>query len=141
MKEPIIMFIQETGETHCILEDKNKSFTGSAYCHPEDMPFANKLTGSHIALTRAYIEYLCYLRNELMTEIKTLKHFYSCIEMHKDFNKEHYTVKSLLRTINKLELELSGIRSDIKKEKDCLKTFVKDKNALYRNLESRRAED
>jgi hypothetical protein len=67
MKEPIIAFIPETGETHCIIQDGTKTFSGSAYCHPEDLPFVNRLTGSHIAMTRAYIN---YLQNMVRMEVK-----------------------------------------------------------------------
>lgn len=138
MREPKIVFNSETGETIATIQNGNRFYTGTAKCHPEDMPFCNHLTGEHIALTRAYIHYLEALRDSLVAEYKCLKHYYSCIKMHKNFDEKNYMVYTLLRTIKNTELELSAVRSEIKLSKDDIKKLVKSKEALYKNIKAKR---
>jgi len=131
-------FEHEGNWTTCILKERDREFVGLALCHPEDAQFQNRITGEHIAMSRAYIEYLIYLRNCIVSELRGIKRLYADIAQNKNFNKESFETKTILRTIKKLEIELNTVRSDIKEERENLSNFLKSKNEFYRELEKRR---
>ena len=141
MREPKFTYLEDVGIVSCIIEDKNKYYYGDAFCHDEDMQFFSKRTGEQIAASRAYLEYLKDIRDTIKTELKAFKHFYSCIKQHQNFNENEYSVRFLLRTIKKLEIELKEAQSAVIEERNNLKLFLDSKDKLYREVEKRRAEE
>ena len=136
--EPIFTYQDDARCISCQLCVEGKYFYGDALCHDDDDLFYNRLTGEQIAASRAYIEYLKYLQDKITTEIRVLKHYYSCLKMNPNFKENDYGVKTLSKIIKKLSLELTTVKSDLKSEKKSLSTFLKEKDKLYRKLENKR---
>lgn len=136
--EPIFYIDNESLVIECQMNISNKVYKGFAACCPEDMEFFSELTGQQIAVSRAYINYLKDLKKEILIELKTMRQFYSNIKMSPNFEENNYVVKSLSRTIKKLQLELSTIQSDIKSEKRSLNFYITEKDKIYRKIELKR---
>jgi hypothetical protein len=51
-----VKFDYHNGVATCKIKYKNKLFTGTAVCHPEDKDFEGERTGLYIAETRAVIQ-------------------------------------------------------------------------------------
>lgn len=125
--------------TAIIYTPKGKIFIGTAQCHPEDMEFANKLTGQEIAYRRASLNFLKDVRdNELKPEIKALNAYLYSINKGKYFDKKNPMVKILYRNITQREEELEMINDMIDNERSQLIEYLKSKDDLYARLRKSR---
>ena len=141
-KRPIFEWNADIGAATCFLEDKEGNvFYGSAFCHDDDEEFQSEKTGCTIALARATIDYLRWYRDQLRTELKTLRHFYSIIEQASDFDAKAKIPRMLRRQIHLKEDELDLVRSEIVTEQKELKQFIDDKDLFYRRMRYIRQED
>ena len=141
-KRPTFEWNENIGAASCFLEDKEGNvFYGSAFCHDDDEDFQSEKTGCTIALGRATIDYLRWYRDQLRTEIKTLRHFYSIIEQAKDFDGKAKIPRMLRRQIRLKEEELDLVRNEIVIEQKDLKQFIEDKDLFYRRMRYLRNED
>ena len=131
---------KETGAATAIIHVKGKIYVGTAYCHPDDMEFANQLTGCDIAYRRASIKMLKDIRdNELIPGLKSLNAYLYSINKGQYFDKKNPMVKILYHNITQRQNEIDMINEMIKNEKAQLKEFIDTKDALYQKLRAKRA--
>lgn len=132
-------FKYENNHATVTLIYKDLTFTGTAICHPEDEDFCSERVGLCIAEARAYIKFLQYLKNhEFDNQLKILMHFYSNIKTSKFYNPDLYEVKRLKGQIAAIKKEIEYIRNTIKEEKQYLKSYIDQKDAMYKKLRSRK---
>lgn len=125
------------GQAEYIINYKNYSFIGQAFCHPEDEDFANEKVGLIIAERRAIIKLLIHVRDcEILPQLKILNHLYGNMEKSKNFNKKSYEAKMLRSQIKAVKKELTMINNDIADEKQFLKDYINGKEKLYQRLRS-----
>ena len=126
--------------TAIIYTPKGKIFIGTAQCHPEDMDFANALTGQEIAYRRASIKLLQDVRdNELKPGLQALNSYLYSINEGKYFDKKNPMVKILYHNIAQRQEELSMVNEMIKTEREQLIDYLKSKEDLYNRLRKARA--
>lgn len=126
--------------TAIIYTPKGKVFVGTAQCHPNDMDFANALTGQEIAYRRASIKFLTDVRdNELKPELKALNSYLYSINKGKYFDKKNPMVKILYHNINQRKEEISMVDEMIKTERQQLIDYLDSKDKLYQRLRKSRA--
>ena len=81
-KQPDIYYDKASGYTKAIIYYKNNTFIGEAQCHPEDEDIISEFTGSEIALRRANIKVMQFVKNnEIVPQISILKHLKSLLRM------------------------------------------------------------
>ena len=123
-KQPDIYFNKETGYTKAIIYYKNNIFVGEAQCHPEDEDIISDFTGSEIALRRANIKVMQFVKNnEIVPQISILKHLKSLQDQHEETLLEksyEITLKKLLQ----LENDLATLKEMIALEKQELKSYI-----------------
>lgn len=142
MKEPIFEIDKEEGTIVCIIKDKENTFIGLAECHEDDMDMFSELTGSHIAMTRAQINYMTHIRdNEIKPALKAMHHLSSCMKTSKNFNPKSYENIMLQRQIRLFESDLDVINSAIAEEKQNLQDFLKNKDISYKRIRAYREEE
>ena len=66
--------------TFCTIKYGDEVYTGLAKCHPEDMDFANTLTGQEIAYKRALAAMLKAEIKSTKQELKIFNNFYNSIK-------------------------------------------------------------
>ena len=142
-REPVYTWDAATGTATCTLTDnKNNTFVGKAHCHQEDSDMMSERTGYEIASRRAYITYLCHIRdNELKPALSALLELKSEIVHSTRFNKKSYESKSLYRKIVQKQEELDVIREEIKREKAFLKIYLSNKDNFYSAIRKKRNSD
>ena len=103
-KQPEYFWNEEHGIASASIYYKNYTFTGKAYCHPEDRDMMSKLTGQTIAEMRATIKYLKFVRDcELQPQLKALKQLYYSMNYSKHFDPKSYEAKMLYKQMNILQ--------------------------------------
>lgn len=133
---------RETGEATCTLKYMNLEFVGKAKCHPEDMSLSSSMTGLTIAEMRATIKYLQFVKNcVLKPELKSLEQYYYSINKSSRYNDKGYEATMLKRQIDLKTLDLNTIKDMIKVKKEELRTYIADKNKVFKIIKEIRAED
>ena len=128
INEPKYNWKAETGEATCILTYRGMEFEGKAFCHPDDMDMASKLTGWNIAEARAIIKHLKYVRDfELKAQLKVLHQFYNTINTSKRFNEQSYESYMLRKRIKNLQLDLDAVKEEIAITKKFLNEYIEMK--------------
>lgn len=131
---------KETGAATAIIHVKGKVYVGTAYCHPDDMEFANQLTGCDIAYRRASIKMLKDIRdNELIPGLKSLNAYLYSINKGKYFNKKDPMVKILYHNINIRQEEIDMVDEMIKNQRQDLREYLASKEKLYSQFREKRA--
>lgn len=121
--------------TAIIYTPRGKVFVGTAQCHPDDMDFANALTGQEIAYRRASIKFLKDVRdNELKPGLQALNAYLYSINKGKYFDKKNPMVKILYHNISQRQEELSMVNEMIETERQQLIDYIKSKDDLYTRL-------
>ncbi len=113
----------EDGLTVCVQKIKGKSYIGNAQCHPNDE--YSERVGRRLAQDRASIEYLCEKRDELVCQLKSLKHLLSIYDQSTKVDKNSYEYKMLLRQIDVYSDSIDELRFVIKEAKEVDKEYVK----------------
>ena len=126
---------EQSGITTCTLTDtKNRTYVGTARCHPEDKDMQNRLTGQEIAYRRAYLTYLKYLRDINLPKLEVLRHTYSCMEQAFDFDPKDNNARLMRRAISDYAAGVDMLREAIKDERNALHTYMVDKAAMYKSI-------
>jgi len=118
---------------------KNKEFTGTATCAPEDYNYFSSTTGEIIASSRALIKYLRYVRdNEVKPGYQALKQLYYSMSHSKHFNSKSYEAKMLFRQLRIKEEELEGIKIQIQREQSRIKTLINSLERTKQYIENKK---
>lgn len=131
---------EKTGITQVIITDKNqKTFSGMSTCHEEDSQFKSQTFGETIAMYRATIQFLRYVRDtEIKPQLAILEHLYSNMQTSKQFNPNSYEAQMLHRQICIQRNSLTSIKEEIQTLKNAIKENIKIKeqfNELIRAKE------
>ena len=114
---------------------KNKTISASAFCHPDDKEFYSEAVGTSIAAMRLAIVILRDMRdNEIIPQIKILKHLYTNISAGKDFNPKDRATRLIRRQYYSLRTDLKIINEMIEDQKNSIKSVIKTKEH-FNNLE------
>lgn len=140
IKEPKYMWDEEHGTAICIIYYKDKSFCGTADCHPTDKDFQSERTGEHIAYMRAYLDYLKYVRdNEEKPRLLALTHLYGTMKHSSYFNQDSYEANRIRKEIKNAQIDLDTVRDLIDMYKKDLKQYIDEKDNFYQKMRSRSA--
>lgn len=115
---------ESSGIVICKLIIDNKTYVGSARCHPDDT--YSKRVGERLSYDRASIKYLREKRNELIMQLKGLRHLLSIYNQSSQVKKENYEYKMLSRQIVALENDIYEIKYVIDEIKEVDKQYVKN---------------
>lgn len=140
MKQPEFYFDEGTGLTTAKVYYKNNCFVGEAWCHPDDEDIMSEFTGCELALKRANIQVMQWIKNnELIPEIKALKHLKSLQEQHEEtlFEKSYLIT---LREILRLENDLTTLKEMIALEKQELKSYIDAQDKFADLIRKKKAE-
>jgi len=97
---------------------KDLSFTGQAFCAPEDSEIAKPSIGIRLAELRATRYYLRHVRdNEVKPAIAALKQLYYSMKHSNSFDPKSYEAKMLFRQIRIHEEDLESIKDMLRKNK------------------------
>ena len=131
---------EETRTATCTIDDPRRGvFVGIATCHPDDADMCSKLTGQEIALNRASIKLLVYVRDsEIKPGLQALKNYLYSINKSKEFNKKHYATKILYHNIKQYEEELSFTNELIEKHREALRSFIDEHEKFFQSVRRRR---
>lgn len=141
MKNINFTWDEETHIATCKIQpDKNGPyFLGTACCHEDDYDMESPRTGQEIAYRRAKIKQLQYVKNyEVKPQLAALKHLYGCMVHSTRFNPESYENTTLQRHIRLLEFDLTTVNEMIKYERENLKSFIDDKDRMYKHIRQKR---
>ena len=122
----------------CIIETKNKTFVGTAYCAESDRDMMSEKVGCEIAYRRAIIKCLNSHKDELKIKIAALQEYYYTMNKSKYFDKTSYPIRRLNRQIELLTDELETTKELVKKEQDFLKHYMEDKAEFYTKIRNNR---
>ena len=134
-KQPEYFWSEENGTAFATIFYKNYTFTGEAFCHPDDRDMMSKLTGQTIAEMRATIKYLRFIRDcELQPQLKALKQLYYSMNHSKYFSPKSYEAKMLYRQINILQEDLKENKYLIDFTKKELEAYLTTKERDHKQL-------
>lgn len=140
MKKPIYNWDSENKIATCTIRDEEGHiFQGKAVCHPEDMEFASEYVGYDIATERAIIDYLKYVKRDvLMPGLKALNQLYYSINKSKEFSYKHYETRMLMRQIRMKESDIELITESIAIRSDNLARYIESKGETYKKIREMR---
>ncbi len=139
LTEPLFTWDESTGIASCIIEYNGKTFCGTATCHPDDVDFKNRTVGQEVAYRRAYIDYLCYVRDcELRPAYNALRQLYYSMKHSTHFNPKSYENKMLQRQIHNYEDDLATFKEMINKHKVSLRLYLAEKEGFYQAIRRNR---
>lgn len=140
--EPRFEWDPEEGIATCILTDGDNIFLGMAQCSEEDKDMMSEKTGYEIAISRAKIDYLKHIRdNILKPRLAALKQLYFSINQSKQYNEKSYENIMLCRQIHMTDTDLTVIKEDLARTKENLKDYIKQKGEFYKKVREERAKD
>ena len=97
-KKPQFMWDEKTGVAVCILQGEYGTFSGEASCHPDDQDMMSEKVGCEIAYSRAMIESLLHIKNNIIKpSLGSLKQLQYSMKHSKKFNPKSYETKMLWR--------------------------------------------
>ena len=121
---------ESSGIVICKLTIDNRTYIGSARCHPNDT--YSKRVGERLSYDRASMKYLREKRNELRMQLKSLRHLLSIYNQSSQVKKENYEYKMLSRQIAALENDIDEMKYVIDEIKEVDKQYVKDYARIIR---------
>lgn len=127
--------------TFCTIKYGDEVYTGLAKCHPDDMDFANTLTGQEIAYKRALAAMLKAEIKSTRQELKIFNNFYNSIKQSKKFNDKCYAAYRLRKEIKILETTLNELKSTYNMLNITIKSYLMRKDELYKQLRKRRGQN
>ena len=133
---------EETGLATAKITDTTygEVFVGMAICGEEDLDMKSRLTGQEIALRRASIQHLKYLKNLFYTKLITLTNFKKQIENCKHYNPEFQIENLLNKELKELNETVVFLRTRLKAEKESLQNYIKAKAEIYQKIREGRKE-
>lgn len=132
---------EEDKVSKCVIQPEKNGpcFTGEAVCHEDDYDMASPRAGQEIAYRRAKIKHLQHIKNyEIKPQLASLKHLHGCMVHSSRFNPKSYENTMLQRQIRLLEFDLITVNEMIKYERENLKTFIDDKDRMYKHIRKKR---
>lgn len=121
---------ESSGIVICKLIIDNKTYVGSARCHPDDT--YSKRVGERLSYDRASMKYLREKRNELKMQLQSLRHLLSIYNQSSQVKKENYEYKMLSQQIAALENDIDEMKYVINEIKEVDKQYVKDYARIIR---------
>lgn len=122
------VFYKDSSKYICRIDYKNHTFIGETTCYPEDKAYESENTGYTIAESRAEINRLRFVRDEVSAELKAMKRLRSTAHVVKGSNIE----KHLNEEITSLTYRLDLINETIQDIRSSIKHYIEDKDRLYR---------
>lgn len=141
MREPKYTWDEATKTATCTFIKGDKTYTGSAVCHPDDEDMMSKMTGFSIATLRAELEELKDLRWEAEVTVKSYAHLYSIMSKSKQFNSESYEARTLRRKLYHAQEDLACMRESILDKRAEIKWYIDEKEKFYNIVRKNRAVD
>lgn len=138
MKKPIFTWNPDTGESLCVIKDRDKVYYGIASCAPEDLDMMNEKAGCFIAEKRAKIMMLRSKRDELKIELKALKKYYSSMNTSKYFDDTSYPIRRLISHMSRLSEDLEDIKNLLDYEQEILNKYIQEKEKFYQKIRKNR---
>lgn len=132
---------EESHVSTCCIQEVNNGpvFVGTAECHEDDFDMESPRVGKEIAFRRAKIKQLQHIKNnETKPKLEALQHLYGCMAHSARFNPESYENTMLQRQIRHLEFDLATINEMIEYERKSLKTYIDDKDRMYKHIRQKR---
>ena len=127
------------GIAKCVIIDNDGStYTGEAYCHPEDTDMTSEKTGLQIAETRANIKFLKHLIKDSKRELKALKDFHSLLKFNPYYNKDVRETHLLIREIRRREKDIQENENSLKEMKSALAEYITEKDKFYQKIRRNR---
>ena len=140
MIEPTFEWVEELGQTTCVIEDKQGHiFIGTATCHDADQDMKSRRTGEEIAYRRARIEQMRYIRENVKLELQTLNQLYYSMKHSTRFNPNSYENKMLQRQIRGKTFDLDTIKEMLATERENLKNMLQEKDKFYNQVRAHRS--
>lgn len=140
MIEPTFEWVEELGQTTCVIEDKQGHiFIGTATCHDDDQDMKSRRTGEEIAYRRARIEQMRYIRENVKLELQTLNQLYYSMKHSTRFNPNSYENKMLQRQIRGKTFDLDTIKEMLATERENLKNMLQEKDKFYNQVRAHRS--
>lgn len=140
MIEPTFEWVEELGQTTCIIEDKQGHiFIGTATCHDDDQDMKSRRTGEEIAYRRARIEQMRHIRENVKLELQALKQLYYSMKHSTRFNPNSYENKMLQRQIRGKTFDLDTIKEMLATERENLKNMLQEKDKFYNQVRAHRS--
>lgn len=130
MKKPKIEYDEELGYTKVTIYYKDKEFFGTASCAPEDAENKSYITGEFIALSRAKVSYLKFVRDcEILPALAAVKELHYSLNTNKNYNEHNLEARRIRKHMYMLESDLKTVQDMIKSEKKELRRYLyyKDK--------------
>lgn len=130
---------EESGLTIVTVTDNDKTYCGTSKCHPDDVDFKSQDFGESVATERVVLQFLRNMRdNELIPQIKILKHLYSNMTTSKQFNPKSYEATMVRRQLHILEGQLTALKEQIRERKDLLDYLIDSKESFNNLIRSKR---
>lgn len=107
----------------------NKTFIGTAQCHPDDEDVASERVGAIIAESRAAIKYFQYLKEKTKHQIEILYHILSYRNTER--TKEQ---KRIYKLYTNLKNDLIQYDERIKLEKQLLIQYLNEKDKIFQKI-------
>jgi hypothetical protein len=112
---------------------------GFAICHPEDKDYQSRITGLEIAQARASIDLAQQINAyELKPALKTLEHLRSTMDHGGSYNEESPEWKRLEKEIDNYRKDIEFNKKFIQAQRDYLRWYIDGKDALYKELRSKK---
>lgn len=121
---------ESSGVVICKLIVNNRIYVSSARCHPNDT--YSKRVGERLSYDRASIKYLREKCNELVMQLKGLRHLLSIYNQSSQVKKENYEYRMLSRQIAALENDICEMKYVIDEIKEVDKQYVKNYARIIR---------
>ena len=140
MIEPTFEWVEELGQTTCVIEDKQGHiFIGTATCHDDDQDMKSRRTGEEIAYRRARIEQMQHIRENVKLELQALNQLYYSMKHSTHFNPKSYENKMLQRQIRGKTFDLDTIKEMLATERENLKNMLQEKDKFYNQVRAHRS--
>ena len=131
--QPEFSWDEATGEAVCILvDDKNRTFIGQAYCHPNDIDMMSERTGCELAFRRAKLQYLRTVRDaEIKPALEALEHLYACMVHSTHFEANSYEARTIRKHIRQTKFDLATTKEMIANEYQEITDYIQGKDRIY----------
>ena len=138
-KKPQFMWDEKTGVAVCILQGEYGTFSGEASCHPDDQDMMSEKVGCEIAYSRAMIESLLHIKNNIIKpSLGSLKQLQYSMKHSKKFNPKSYESKMLWGQIQNWEDDLATINAILATERKMLRNYIQTKELFYQSIRKQR---
>lgn len=113
-------------------------FSGSATCHPEDIDFANKITGLTIAHDRAFLQYMRYLRDISYQRYLAYDLLLRQIKDCKRFNPDSFETRSMIVERDAAYDDYKTLQHESRELYNGIGVFINKKADLYNKIQNKR---